>query len=51
MIFCFSDLSQTHVREPRGVVIKIKGKTGKKVHENGIFVKIISFFETLFFLS
>ncbi len=51
MICCFSDLSQTHFRGLRGIIIKIKGKTNKKVYENVKFVDKMSIFEKLFSVS
>ncbi len=38
-----SDLSQTHFTGSRG--IKIKGKTGKRLHENAKFVEKMFIFE------
>ncbi len=39
MICCFSDFSQTYFRRLQEIKIKIKGQTGKEVHENAKFVE------------
>ncbi len=45
---CFSDLSQTHFRWLRGIKIKIKGKTGQKLHENSKCLEKLSIFFSYF---
>ncbi len=51
LLLHFADLSQTHYRGLIGIVIKLKGKTGKKVHENTKFVEKLSIFEKLLSFS
>ncbi len=45
---CFSYLSQTRFIWLRGINIKIKRKTNKKLHENAKFVEKLSIFKKLF---
>ncbi len=51
MIDCFSYLSQIHFRWLRGIIIKIKGKTSKNVHEDAKFVEKMSILGKLFSVS
>ncbi len=44
LVCCFSYLSQTHFRGSRGIILKIKSKTGQKLCENGKICRKIVYF-------